>query len=184
MSQGRAAAAGYCYRWKVRALTVLLALRGAGESVTRNGLILARRPSHAFLEFSHVKGSNFTWACQCVCTFPFLCLNQITVPREGTFKCNFLLFNSLEHTVWRPTQRRNLRVGTPLWEANRCEPSAIQTLISRNYIFMSLKISDLLSKVFDVWLSQQELGSDGIPHLVAKCLQFVETYGMSVLAVC
>ena len=34
------------------------------------------------------------------------------------------------------------------------------------------------SKVFGVSLSQQELGSDGIPHLVAKCLQFVETYGM------
>lgn len=33
-------------------------------------------------------------------------------------------------------------------------------------------------KVFGVLLSQQELGSDGIPHLVAKCLQFVETYGM------
>ena len=33
-------------------------------------------------------------------------------------------------------------------------------------------------KVFGVSLSQQELGSDGIPHLVAKCLQFVETYGM------
>ena len=45
---------------------------------------------------------------------------------------------------------------------------------------MCLKISDLLFKVFGVWLSQQELGSDGIPHLVAKCLQFVETYGMSV----
>ena len=49
---------------------------------------------------------------------------------------------------------------------------------------MCLKISDLLFKVFGVWLSQQELGSDGIPHLVAKCLQFVETYGMSVLTVC
>ena len=47
-------------------------------------------------------------------------------------------------------------------------------------LFMCLKISDLLFKVFGVWLSQQELGSDGIPHLVAKCLQFVETYGMSV----
>ena len=32
--------------------------------------------------------------------------------------------------------------------------------------------------MFGVLLSQQELGSDGIPHLVAKCLQFVETYSM------
>ncbi|XP_068702359.1 arf-GAP with Rho-GAP domain, ANK repeat and PH domain-containing protein 1-like isoform X3 [Montipora foliosa] len=32
-------------------------------------------------------------------------------------------------------------------------------------------------QVFGVLLSQQDLGSDGIPHLVAKCLQFVETYG-------
>ncbi|XP_022800725.1 arf-GAP with Rho-GAP domain, ANK repeat and PH domain-containing protein 1-like [Stylophora pistillata] len=38
--------------------------------------------------------------------------------------------------------------------------------------------SALRSKqVFGVLLCQQELGSDGIPHLVAKCLQFVETYG-------
>jgi len=45
-------------------------------------------------------------------------------------------------------------------------------------------MSDIRLKVFGVLLGQQELGSDGIPHLVAKCLQFVETYGMSVLAVC
>jgi hypothetical protein len=34
-----------------------------------------------------------------------------------------------------------------------------------------------LLQVFNVNLSFQELGSDGIPHLVAHCLQFVETYG-------
>lgn len=32
-------------------------------------------------------------------------------------------------------------------------------------------------QVFGVLLSYQDLGSDGIPHLVAKCLHFVETYG-------
>ena len=35
--------------------------------------------------------------------------------------------------------------------------------------------------MFGVLLSQQDLGSDGIPHLVAKCLQFVETYGMVLI---
>ena len=35
----------------------------------------------------------------------------------------------------------------------------------------------LFSKVFQVPLQCQELGSDGIPHLVAKSLQFVETHG-------
>ena len=36
-------------------------------------------------------------------------------------------------------------------------------------------------QVFNVRLGFQDLGSDGIPHLVANCLQFVETYGESVL---
>ena len=30
-------------------------------------------------------------------------------------------------------------------------------------------------------LSYQDLGSDGIPHLVAKCLHFVETYGKLII---
>ncbi|EDO34673.1 predicted protein [Nematostella vectensis] len=33
-------------------------------------------------------------------------------------------------------------------------------------------------QVFKVHISLQELGSDGIPHIVANCLQFIETYGV------
>ncbi|XP_048589328.1 arf-GAP with Rho-GAP domain, ANK repeat and PH domain-containing protein 1 isoform X2 [Nematostella vectensis] len=33
-------------------------------------------------------------------------------------------------------------------------------------------------QVFKVHISLQELGSDGIPHIVANCLQFIETYGL------
>ena len=49
-------------------------------------------------------------------------------------------------------------------------------LISKDDAHNNLAVTFLV-QVFGIQLSDQELGSDGIPHLVAKCLQFVEITG-------
>lgn len=102
------------------------------------------------------QNSNETWPVGQSTFYESLvsCFSKLLIRDIGSLRCN-----DMQHC--RVARKRTLLI-----------------LAESLYPFHSKSHGLFSSKVFGVLLSQQELGSDGIPHLVAKCLQFVETYGM------